>query len=159
MLSRHQNVANVKGMPFTMYGVFHVATFTHLYIQKTHSTSSAMSIRVPEAHFYVESIDTSPIVIACKVAKLVKFLHPQTQYDRTIAGSVRGSVFTPLEARSWFIHVPHYTALSCIWWLPCGSFVHQCVFCCALQFHGESSNCSHDGNISILYLPYMYMLF
>ena len=39
---------------------------------------------VPEVHFHAQSIGASPVVIACKTAKLFKFLHLQTQRDPTI---------------------------------------------------------------------------
>ena len=39
---------------------------------------------VPEAHFHTESIVQLPLVIACKTAMLLKFLHSPTQRDCTI---------------------------------------------------------------------------
>ena len=47
-------------------------------------THSHTKFIVPEAHFHAKLIDASPAVIACKTAKLFKFLHSPTQCDCTI---------------------------------------------------------------------------
>ena len=62
-------------MLFIMYGGFCFATFANLYTYK---------FIVSEAHFYADTIGASPVVIACKVAKLFKFLYSPTQRGPTI---------------------------------------------------------------------------
>ena len=58
-----------------MYGVFSLATFANLHMHK---------IMVPEAHFHTESIGTSPVRIAHKTVKLLKFRQGPTQREHTI---------------------------------------------------------------------------
>ena len=55
--------------------VFCFATFANSYMYK---------LIVPEAHFYADMIGASPTVIACKMAKLFKFLYSPTQCGPTI---------------------------------------------------------------------------
>ena len=62
-------------MLFTMYGVF---------VLLLSQIRTRTKFTVPEAHFHAESIGASPVVIACKMAMLFKFLHLQTQCDPTI---------------------------------------------------------------------------
>ena len=62
------------------YAVHNIQSFLFCYFCKVIHTKCI----VPEVHFHVKLIGASPVVIACKMAKLFKFLHSQTQRDPTI---------------------------------------------------------------------------
>ena len=70
--ARMQRTQAVFCSQCTVYGVFFFATFANSYAYK---------FIVPKAHFHADTIGASPAVIACKTAKLFKFLYSPTQYS------------------------------------------------------------------------------
>ena len=58
-----------------MYGIFRLTTFSCIHNSKFY---------VLQAHFHVQSIKAGPVMIACKIAKLLMLFHGSSQRERTI---------------------------------------------------------------------------
>ena len=62
----------VKSILFIMNGVCCLTTFQSFYNSE---------FKVQKAHFHVESIKASPVMIACKMAKVFTFFYYQLNMD------------------------------------------------------------------------------
>ena len=69
---RAKNAKNLKGMPLPMYSISNLTIFSSVHDSK---------FKVQQAHFHVQSIKASPVMIACKTAKLFTFFTDQLIVD------------------------------------------------------------------------------